>query len=500
MPEPEPVAETKPAAPELREISAAGRRGDIATGFVNRLKLPDDRVLNSKGGNIEIYERVLEDDQVYSTFQQRRRAITSREWLVEPGGDKPIDKEAAEFIEQQLHHIRWDEKTNKMAAGLFYGYAVAEVLWKIEGGKVCIDQLKVRKQKRFRFDEDGRLMLLRAGKQPEAMPDRKFWVFSVGADHDDEPYGKGLAHWLYWPVWFKRNDLKFWLILIDKLGIPTVKGTYAKGASKEEQAAFLETLSAVQNEGAIMIPEGMLIELMEAASKGSVGQEALFELMNSAIAKVVLSQTMTTEDGSSQSQANVHMEVRQDVTESDADLIDDSFTQSVVSWLIAWNFPGAALPRVRRDFEEADDANFIAERDEKLWKMGARPTAEYAEEQYPGWKFPVTAETMGTGDPGGAPGAPLPIPPGAAEFAEAQRDQIDQVVSEMLAADDWPMVMQAVIGPIEDLLNQSNSYTEFVGLVAEALAKMDVAVIQQRLARALFTARLAANLDADIGV
>ena len=43
----------------------------------------------------------------------------------------------------------------------------------------------------------------------------------------------------------------------------------------------------------------MTIELIEAARSGTADYEALYERMDKAIAKVVLSQTMTTEDGAS---------------------------------------------------------------------------------------------------------------------------------------------------------------------------------------------------------
>ena len=38
---------------------------------------------------------MLQDDQVKSTFQQRRLAVISREWGVEPGGTSAQDKKAA---------------------------------------------------------------------------------------------------------------------------------------------------------------------------------------------------------------------------------------------------------------------------------------------------------------------------------------------------------------------------------------------------------------------
>jgi phage gp29-like protein len=354
---------------------------------------------------------------------------------------------------------------------------------------VVLDKLKVRKQRRFGFNEDNALVLKKgAGNQPEVMPDRKFWVFNCGSDHDDDPYGRGLAHWLYWPVWFKRNDVKFWLMLIDKLGIPTTKGTYPKGTTKAEQDKFLETIAQIQNEAAMVLPEGMMVELIEAARQGSVGQEQLYDRMNEAISKVVLSQTMTTDDGASQSQSQVHMEVRQDVTESDADLIDASATATIVTWLCSWNYPGAGIPQVRRDFEEPEDANTIAERDKKLWDMGARPTTEYAERQYPGWKFRETAETMEASPPGTTADDKAPV------FAEP--DQVDQLVAEILAMDDWPTVMQAIIGPIEELMNASASFEEFAVRAAEALRKMDVNTLAEKMARALFAARLAGLVGA----
>ena len=80
---------------------------------------------------------------------------------------------------------------------------------------IIIDKIKVRDRQRFGFDGFGNLRL-KTFAQPdgELLPDRKFWNFSTGADHDDEPYGLGLAHWLYWPVFFKRAGIQYWMIFL----------------------------------------------------------------------------------------------------------------------------------------------------------------------------------------------------------------------------------------------------------------------------------------------
>jgi hypothetical protein len=79
---------------------------------------------------------------------------------------------------------------------------------------------------------------------------------------------------------------------------------------------------------------------------------------------------MTTDNGSSLSQANVHQTVKDDIVKADADLICSSFNESVVKWLTDWNFPGAAYPRVWRQMDAAKDLEAEADRDTKLQGLG----------------------------------------------------------------------------------------------------------------------------------
>jgi hypothetical protein len=71
---------------------------------------------------------------------------------------------------------------------------------------------------------------------------------------------------------------------------------------------------------------------------------------------------MTTDDGSSRSQAEVHKGVADWVVKSDADLLCESFNRGPVAWLTEWNFPGAQPPRVWRHTEPAENLQARAER------------------------------------------------------------------------------------------------------------------------------------------
>ena len=423
-----------PATPDQREIATTANGRDITRGFVDALQLlsPQDAVLRVRGGGYEVYEQVLRDDQVQATFQQRRLACTSREWEVLAGGEKRIDKQAAEFLNAQLTAIRWDSVTDKMLFGVYYGFAVAEVLWVRDGAHIAIDAIKVRKQRRFGFNPAGELRLLTSSHpHGEALPPAKFWHFCAGADNDDEPYGLGLAHWLYWPVLFKRNGLKFWLIFLDKFGMPTAKGTYPANASPTERTRLLQALAAIQTDAGIIVPEGMQIELIEAARGGTVDYSALLARMDAAIAKVVLGQTLTTEVGTAggnRALGSVHMDVRQDLVKADADLVCASFNQTVVRWLMQWNYPTAALPQVWRILDDPEDLNLRAEREVKVVSMGFKPSLKHVQDHYEGEWIETAAPTRPP-----SPGTRVNvIDPNAPQFAEGDpRDAADLLADQL---------------------------------------------------------------------
>ncbi|MER2635162.1 MAG: DUF935 family protein, partial [Rhizobiaceae bacterium] len=238
-----------PPTPVLEELADAAGEGIGSTlaPFVGEILLPGDPTLAALGGDPSVYRQLLRDDQVASTLQQRALALTSREWEVQPGGPKRADKQAAAFLEEELARIDWDRITRKMLYGVFYGHAVGEVLWRIrDDGRIGILDIRVRRCERFRFDRDGRLRLLKLGApQGEIMPARKFWTFSFGGEDDDDPYGRGLASYLYWPVWLKRNAVRFWAIALEKFAMPTPIGKYPPGAPEPAKRTLLEAAQAV---------------------------------------------------------------------------------------------------------------------------------------------------------------------------------------------------------------------------------------------------------------
>ncbi|MCY3564650.1 MAG: DUF935 family protein [Gammaproteobacteria bacterium] len=467
----------RPAPEEASEALATVRGGrDITRGYIEGLPYlpPQDKVLRHRGAtNYELYEDLLQDDRVMSALAQRRLALSSLPVRVEPGGDSPADALAAEFVDEQIQGLRWKTVVDRMHYGVFYGYSVAELLYGQSGGLVRIDRIRVRNRRRFVFDADFRPKLLtNSAWEGEELPEWKFWTFSTGADHDDEPYGKGLAHWCFWPSFFKKHQVKFWLTALEKFGSPTVIGKYRRGAAESERDALLNAIDDVRIRTGIAVPDDTLIELLEAARSGSMDYAAFREAMDESITMIVLSQTMTSQDGSSLSQAQVHKAVRDEVVASDGRLICDSFSRGPAAWLTAWNFPGAATPRVEIEMPEDPRLGEKSERDLRIVRMGWNLSADYIESTY-------GVETDG-------PARPPPANPGSPPVPLAETDDPLLAALDAIDAEDWRRIASPLVRPILD--RAKSDPEDLMGDIAGLYPELDADAIAEQLARILFVA------------
>jgi hypothetical protein len=480
-----------------------GYGGAVAKRIANT----DPMLAKHGGGDLALWADIHDDERAYSCFQQRRLAVISKDWAVEPGGDDALSKKAADHLSDQLKTLGravvtdgvevarvggWDQVSNKMLFGVWYGYAVGEMIWGVgEDGMIRIERIDVPDRAWFGFDAQNRLRITDPmGLRDEEVPPRKFWSFNSGADHDFAPYGMGLAHWLFWPVFFKRQGLPFWLTFLEKFGSPTVVGKTGEGRLDTEKGRkdVIELLRSITSFGVAAVPSWLEPELLQAANSGEAGYEKLINSCDAMITRVILSQTMTTDDGSSRSQADVHKDVRDEVVKSDADLLCESFNQGPSVWLTNWNFPGAKPPRVYRLMEEAEDLDTLAERDEKLKRLGWVRTEESFIETYGEGYEKHEPETP----PAGKPGFGQPAP----EFTASDVDAIDRLVSSMGKAGTDEVL--AFIAPLKDRLDGITNPEIARIAMLDFLETVDPAVMQDALAKSMLATRAAAEAGVDL--
>lgn len=483
-----------PKRPELNEIATTRDGRDVTRGYVDPLMLqtPRDDVLQLRGaGDYLIYRELLRDDQIGSTFQQRRLAVISKPWGVEAGGDSKLDKAAADSVKEWLNDLGWDRVTDRMLFGVFYGYAVAECMYGRDGRHVTLNDIKVRERRRFGFDGDGRLRM-KTMSQPmgELLPERKFWAYSTGADNDDEPYGLGLAHWLYWPAFFKKMGLRYWLTFLERFGQPTAIGKYSQSLKDGDPQIqkLLGALEAIATDSGIAIPQGTEISLLEAARSGTADYHALYEKMDASIAKLVLGQTASTEATPGKlGNDDLKGDVRQDLIKADADLICESFNRSVVRWLTDWNYPGAAYPRIYRKVELDEDLAQRAERDTKIQALGYKPTQGYVTETYgEGWEPAPTPPPFAL---------PSSVGFAAPEAVQQETTPVD-LISNQLATQADNEVAQW-LGTIEVMLEQAESLEAFREMLLTAFPDLPADKLSSLIGDASMAAQAAGWNDVE---
>ncbi|MFN3858412.1 MAG: DUF935 family protein [Caulobacter sp.] len=480
---PEIPAGPPPGKPVPEEMAASRDGLDITVPFMGALREVQDSVLRRLGSNYDVYRELRRDDQVTACFGQRRLALTSRQLIVEPGADDAASIAAADHLRANLAAIPFDRACGKMLWGEFYGFAVAECMWGQRDGRIWLEAVKVRTPWRFRWDRDGRLRLLTRSNTAtgELMPDRKFWTISSGSDNDDDPYGLGLAHQLYWPVYFKKQGLGFWLRALEKFGAPSTVVKYPAGSGEDVTKKALDIARRLRIDGAAAVPDTMVLDLLEA-TRGTVDQATFHRQMQAAIAKIILGQTMTTDDGSSLAQGKVHENVKEELVDADAELQCESFQNGPAAWLTRWNFPGAATPIIRRPSPEDEGvaAELVAKKGKALKAMmdvGLAPTQETLERIVgPGWTPAMTP----------APAASLTQP----AFAEASAPAPD-AIDDFTEAMDWEPLMTPLRDRIVAFVEAHDSLEDAADALEGFLAGSDAGPLADHLARVLFEARAA---------
>lgn len=338
---------------EARTLIASVANDITIPYFSGVLQHADDTLIQQGNGKgLAIYDEIERDTHAGAMLDKRKNALVSRDWEVEPGGDRPIDKEAAQLVEDFLLALPFDQICKDLLNATLKGFAVAEVVWARDGNRLKPARIKAHDQRRFAFDRDWNLRLLTwtSMTEGERLPDRKFIVHRVGV-RGNNPYGLGLGSSLFWPVLFKREGITFWLYFLEKFAGPTVVGKTPYGMLTDEQNRLLNTLVSIRTSSAVTVPIGTDVEFLEASRSGSVSYEQFIAYWDKQISIRVTGETLTTqvtEGGGNRALGEVHQEQLDVLADSDGDLLTDTLREQLAQWIVDYNLPGAAAPAIRR--------------------------------------------------------------------------------------------------------------------------------------------------------
>lgn len=374
------------------------------------------------------------DGHLHAVLQTRETAVTRLRWeLFYEGQDPKSEKGLKErkFVECAL---RASEGFNRMlghlAGAIYYGYAVSEIIWEIEKGKLVPKRYINHSPRRFRYMQANGLFVWHDVNMGEPVdiktdyPDK--FLMAHPRVTGDVPVREGLARNLMWLALFRNWTLADWLKLAEIAWKPWRLGKYKKTgnntASKEDKDGLASILSSMSSSGVAVYPDTTEVELKwpEASGTGRSDHAGLFEVAGKEMSKCVLGQTLTTEQGKVGSQAlgKVHEGVKQDIIDSDAAYLAEILTEQLIAPMIRMNFgPGVTVPKFRFITKDAVDLLQLAQALDYLTgpNVQMRIPAQWAREQA-GIPDPAEGdEILGDYDVDlsdlDKPGEPPPLPP-----------------------------------------------------------------------------------------
>ena len=233
-----------------------------------------------------------------------------------------------------------------------------------QGDYVVPAEIKLRDPRRFQFvlNMDGslspRVVTIQSPVEGVAVPLRsmiihRHWAYSNTMD----PYGTGLGRQLYSLVEFRRTLMSFWLQYADKHTTPTAVGKFSLGTPDEEVTSLFSALQRLGQETAIVIPDEMDVKWLE----GGAGRPDLYENMISYIDQQISflingESTVGQDTGSTGSYArdSVADSVRMRKAKAFSEQLDETLNATLIRWIVELNYPGASVPRLRRNFEDLE--------------------------------------------------------------------------------------------------------------------------------------------------
>jgi phage gp29-like protein len=493
---------------------------------------------------LELAEEMEEKDPHYlSVLGTRKRAVAQLPIEVEAASDAPEHQEDAELIRAWLKRDMLEAEIFDMLDAIGKGFSVTEMIWRTRPGKWLPADLKWRDPRFFEFDRvNGETVFLRGSAGPEPLSAAKFIVHFHKAK-SGLPIRGGIARVVAWGWMFKNFSIKDWVSFLETYGMPLRIGRYDNGETEANIGILARAVADLGSDAAAVFPKTMEVQFVDAKAGSAPGDlwRSMAEYIDDQVSKAVLGQTNTTDakaGGLGSGQADVHNEVRKDIRDADAKLLAATLNRDLVVPIIMLNRgPRAddAYPRITIGAPDPVDVKAMVEAAAVLVplgvKIGARQLREKAGLPEPEAGEDVLAIAGPTATPENAPESPSrgadvglpgsrvarplldPLKSPTAAFHSARAgaedgrapdpvglaadsapsDPIDRAAEAAL--DDWAMLMEPVIAPIEAMLATASSLEEARDRLAGVIGRMDVNQLATVMARAGFAMRLAGDAD-----
>lgn len=319
----------------------------------------------------EMEERYL---HYASQVQTRRLAIESIEVSVE--AHESVPAKITDAVKDLVDDPGFNDAIGDLTDGIAKGYAVVEMMWEYERKALRPVEYLVRDQRFFHVDRLSlrHLRLAVDGSiEGEDLPQAKF-LRHLPRTKNGVTLRRGVARPAAWAYLIQQFTLQDWAAFSEVYGMPLRVGKYNAGASPADKRTLLKAVASIANDAAAIIPAGMDIEFHEVS--GSNGAEVfggLLSYVDKQVSKLVVGQTMTSDDGASLGQAKIHNEVRLDILRADCKQLARTANRDLIKPYVDLNFgPQEYYPYVQMLVPDPEDVSALATALKDLVPLGLR--------------------------------------------------------------------------------------------------------------------------------
>jgi len=325
------IAGKKKVLIELKEQSQTLAQNEIADWrTANQYALNHE---NPKRFNLyKIYYDAMLDDHLLGAIRNRKLKVMRTKFKV-------VDSEGQENIElTQLIQGKWLKKFMSLSLdSIFWGHSLIQLGDIIREPKLKFTDLELLP--RPHVIPEYHVIIKEVMDEPKAgfdyyKPPFSDWCISVG-----DPKDLGLLLPVAKDTISKKYALQFWDQFAEIFGMPVRIGK-SSTRNKKDLDNIESMLEDMGSAAWGLFPEGTEIEIVETKRGDAFNvYDKRIGRANSEMSKAILGQTMTMDDGSSQSQANVHADVAEDIAEADADFLKDVINDDLFPLLIKHGWP-----------------------------------------------------------------------------------------------------------------------------------------------------------------
>lgn len=492
------------AAPALGDVNSVW--GETITSGLNPIsmsKLLEEAARGFPDKFFGLAQEMEERDLHYaSVLATRKRAITGIEPIVIAAGDDKKDEEIASAVSDMISQPHFiDNYLTDALDALGKGYSIVEIIWETSANQWRPKDYKWRDQRHFVIDKiDGRTVRLKDKDNLEGI-DLPPFQFSV---HQPKlksglPIRGGLGRLAAWAFLFKSYTLKDWMAFLEVYGMPLRVGKFGRSASHDDKRVLLQAVRDISSDAAAIIPKGMEIEFIEAGGgRGNAVFSSKAEYLDKQVSKAVLGQTMSTDDGASRSQAEVHDDVRHDIARADGRQITATINRDLVRPFVDLNYGmQERYPTVIIPISENENIEVLVSALQGLVPLGLQVSMSDVRKRI-GFEDPNEDDTLlafsqpidnqtdaNTARAIASQHSSTCTSNHALPFDNG--NELDALIDDALS--DWQADLKPILTQLETLFNNAQNYEAIANGLDDLIAKLDVGPIADRLAKLAMKAR-----------